>query len=239
MTYLLTLGWPWFAAAAALGAVVGFLSATRDEAEASSAGGRVAAAGLLLLLVGGLVSWLEALDGRAATTLDIALLAGLAYAVGLPLGGAARSLGRKPARPALPAPTPLLVAPAVPAPSPKPSSTPPIIVPAAAPSTPAATPQTSEPRPAGARKAPPGLRPAMLSEPHSGRPDDLARIKGVGPKSVEKLHALGVFHYDQIAEWTLENARWIGAAIGAPGRVERDKWIQQARALLARTGTKK
>jgi predicted flap endonuclease-1-like 5' DNA nuclease len=45
------------------------------------------------------------------------------------------------------------------------------------------------------------------------------------------LHALGVFHYDQIAVWSLDNARWISAALEAPGRVERSKWVQQAQAL--------
>jgi predicted flap endonuclease-1-like 5' DNA nuclease len=236
MIYLLTLGWPWFAAAAALGAVVGFLTYSQGPAGAGSPGGWVVVAGLLLVVAAGLVSWLEALDGRAAATLDIALLAGLAYAIGLPIGGQARSLRQRPAQQPRPAPTPLLVAPAEPAPTQRPE---PIVVPVAMPQEEVvATPQAPSVGPSRANRPFPGARPASFPEPR-GRPDDLARIKGVGPKSVEKLHALGVFHYDQIAEWTLENAKWIGAAIGAPGRVERDKWIQQARALLAGAETKK
>jgi predicted flap endonuclease-1-like 5' DNA nuclease len=229
MIYLLTLGWPWFAGALALGLVVGFFTFAREKAEEPRSGGWVAAAGLISLLAGGVVAWLEALAGREAATLDIALLAGLAYAIGLPLGGVARSWGAAPAREARRAPTPLLAPPSAPAPTETPQ---PIIVPESVPMEGDEGPQSPAPPPAPARKPLPGAPPAMLAEPRAGSPDDLARIKGIGPKSLEKLHALGVFHYDQIAEWTLDNAKWIGAAIGAPGRVERGKWIQQARALI-------
>ena len=76
-----------------------------------------------------------------------------------------------------------------------------------------------------------GVAPTLLPAPRNGVADDLDRIKGLGPKSRERLHALGVFHYDQIAVWSLDNARWISAALEAPGRVERGKWVQQAQAL--------
>jgi predicted flap endonuclease-1-like 5' DNA nuclease len=84
-----------------------------------------------------------------------------------------------------------------------------------------------------AKKHFPGQPPESLAAPRGGAPDDLTRIRGIGPKSVEKLHALGVFHFDQIAAWNIDNARWIGAALAVPGRVERGKWIQQARELVA------
>jgi predicted flap endonuclease-1-like 5' DNA nuclease len=74
-------------------------------------------------------------------------------------------------------------------------------------------------------------KPQGLPSPRNGAPDDLSKIKGVGPKSREKLHALGVFHYDQIAAWTPAEARWIGAALGVPGRVERNGWVAQAKSL--------
>jgi len=91
--------------------------------------------------------------------------------------------------------------------------------------------------PIAAKKDFPGARPAGLAASRNGARDgardDLTKIKGMGPKSLDKLHALGVFHFDQIAAWNLDNAKWIGAAISAPGRVERGKWIQQARDLAA------
>jgi predicted flap endonuclease-1-like 5' DNA nuclease len=81
----------------------------------------------------------------------------------------------------------------------------------------------------------PGVAPQLLAAPRGDGPDDLSKIKGLGAKSLEKLHALGVFHYDQIAIWSLDNARWISAALEAPGRVERGKWVQQAQALVHET----
>lgn len=209
MLYLLTLGWPWFAAAGALGALVGFVT-FKPTKHAVFSGGWIIVAGVLALAAAGAVSWLEMLSGRAAATFDIALLASLAYAVGLPVGGAMRSLA------------------GVPAPEAKRSAVAPVVARRESPEEP-------PPRAAAgvepAKKSPPGAPPMLLAAPRGGAPDDLARIKGLGPRSVEKLHALGVFHYDQIAAWNLDNARWIGAAIGAAGRVERNKWIRQARAL--------
>jgi predicted flap endonuclease-1-like 5' DNA nuclease len=92
--------------------------------------------------------------------------------------------------------------------------------------------QVDKPAPKRANgKAPASVKPGGLTSPRNGAPDDLSKIKGVGPKSREKLHALGVFHYDQIAAWTPEEARWIGAALGDPGRVERNGWVAQAKSL--------
>ena len=83
--------------------------------------------------------------------------------------------------------------------------------------------------PSGGKAA--GSRPATLPAPRGGAADDLAKIKGLGPKSVEKLHALGVFHYDQIAAWSDDNVKWIESSIGAAGRVKRSGWVEQAQAL--------
>jgi predicted flap endonuclease-1-like 5' DNA nuclease len=83
--------------------------------------------------------------------------------------------------------------------------------------------------PSGGKAA--GSRPASLPAPRGGAADDLAKIKGIGPKSVEKLHALGIFHYDQIAGWSDDNVKWIESSIGAAGRVTRNGWVEQARAL--------
>src|SRR3546814_19348422 len=50
-----------------------------------------------------------------------------------------------------------------------------------------------------------------------GDPDDLRRLKGVGPKLHSMLGELGVFHYHQIASWsdehvTIIDERQIGRA---------------------------
>ncbi|GLI92558.1 hypothetical protein [Methylocystis echinoides] len=259
MAYLLTLGWPWFAGALALGAFVGFLGFTRAR-DATFSGGWIVLLGLVALAIGFSASIVEAVSGRDAVTLDIALLAGGAYAAGLPLGGMIKSLlpepDRKRVAPAISivvattAPEPAVSEPVVSEPvvsepvvsasvgtasAPEPVMAAEFVDPPSM-ETPLAalepaTPRATAPKARGKKAA--GVKPETLPAPRDGGADDLARIKGVGPKSLEKLNALGVFHYDQIAAWDLDNARWIGAAIGAPGRVERDKWIQQARALAS------
>jgi predicted flap endonuclease-1-like 5' DNA nuclease len=76
-----------------------------------------------------------------------------------------------------------------------------------------------------------GVRPAPLAGPRDGRPDDLKRIRGIGPQSEARLHAIGIFHLDQIADWTADEARWVGAYLAFTGRIERQDWIGQAQAL--------
>lgn len=64
-----------------------------------------------------------------------------------------------------------------------------------------------------------------------GEPDDLQRIKGIGPKIEDKLRELGIERFEQIAGWTPENIEWINQHLKFKGRVEREEWIPQAKAL--------
>ncbi|HYC25434.1 MAG TPA: 30S ribosomal protein S2 [Roseiarcus sp.] len=66
-----------------------------------------------------------------------------------------------------------------------------------------------------------------------GAPDDLAKLTGVGPQIVKKLNDHGVFHYWQIAALTEPEASKLDADLKLNGRVARDHWVEQARALLA------
>ncbi len=61
--------------------------------------------------------------------------------------------------------------------------------------------------------------------------DDLKRIKGIGPKNEEALNELGIFTFKQIAGWTPANVDWVEGSLSFPGRIEREAWIEQARAL--------
>ncbi len=72
----------------------------------------------------------------------------------------------------------------------------------------------------------------LLTAPR-GAPDDLAKLQGVGPQIVKKLNDAGVFHYWQIAAMTAEDAAKLDADLRFNGRIERDGWVNQARALLA------
>jgi predicted flap endonuclease-1-like 5' DNA nuclease len=74
-------------------------------------------------------------------------------------------------------------------------------------------------------------RPRALSKPRGGSPDDLKQIKGIGPKLESTLHDLGIFHFSQIASWSSANAAWVSARIGFAGRVEREGWVTQAKAI--------
>ncbi|MGL6042443.1 MAG: hypothetical protein ACRC1J_00820, partial [Sandaracinobacteroides sp.] len=65
-----------------------------------------------------------------------------------------------------------------------------------------------------------------------GPADDLAKIKGIGPKLSALLAGLGVFHYRQIADWTPEQLATVDARLGNfQGRPQRDQWQSQARLL--------
>jgi predicted flap endonuclease-1-like 5' DNA nuclease len=89
--------------------------------------------------------------------------------------------------------------------------------------------------PAPAEAAPgSGTRPAALKAPRDGKPDDLKRIKGIGPKLEQLCHSLGFFHFDQIAVWTSDEILWVDQNLeGFKGRVVRDDWVAQARQLAA------
>ena len=81
-----------------------------------------------------------------------------------------------------------------------------------------------------------GRRPELLDAPRAGGADDLKALKGVGPKLEELLNAQGVYHYDQVAAWGADEIVWIDAALDLRGRIERDDWVTQARALANGAG---
>jgi predicted flap endonuclease-1-like 5' DNA nuclease len=96
-------------------------------------------------------------------------------------------------------------------------------------------------------KAPPPVAPAIAAAPvmdvnkverpkgiaaaRGGKPDNLQRISGVGPKNEKILHGLGFFHFDQIAAWTAGQATWVDDHLKFNGRIRREDWIRQARLL--------
>jgi len=78
----------------------------------------------------------------------------------------------------------------------------------------------------------PATAPTPEPEPAAAAQDDLTRIKGIGPKMAEALHALGVTSFAQIAAWSEAEAAEMDEKAQARGRIERDDWIAQAKALL-------
>lgn len=95
----------------------------------------------------------------------------------------------------------------------------------------------AKPEAAPEEKAPAAARteeaaPAPAAAP-SGDADDLKKLSGVGPVLEEKLHALGVTTFDQVAAWTPEDIERVDGELNFKGRIEREDWIGQAKALIA------
>lgn len=62
--------------------------------------------------------------------------------------------------------------------------------------------------------------------------DDLKRIKGVGTFIEEKLNALGIYTFAQLSKFNQEDETKVNEAIEFfPGRIRRDAWVAQAKAL--------
>ncbi|MEA3390649.1 hypothetical protein [Sphingobium sp. CCH11-B1] len=143
--------------------------------------------------------------------------------------GRSKAAGDSPAEPVVSSPPspkaeePLAVsqpAPAAPAPTPAPVE--PV---ALAPADPVVEPVAPDPAPAP-------VSPAATSLPDE--PDELLRLKGVGPKLKALLIDLGVTRYAQIAAWTDSDIAAIDARLGTfKGRPVRDQWVDQAKYLAA------
>ncbi len=93
----------------------------------------------------------------------------------------------------------------------------------------------SEPAPKAAAEAAakPSLtdknRPAGVEKPAA--PDDLKMISGVGPKIEATLNEIGIFTFSQIAGWKKAEREWVDGFLNFRGRIERDDWVKQAKAL--------
>tara|TARA_B100001146_G_scaffold224794_2_gene244134 strand:- start:7475 stop:8071 length:597 start_codon:yes stop_codon:yes gene_type:complete len=62
--------------------------------------------------------------------------------------------------------------------------------------------------------------------------DDLTKINGIGPYIELKLNEIGIFNFDQISRLDEADVRTITELIDFfPGRIDRDNWVGQARAL--------
>jgi NADH-quinone oxidoreductase subunit E len=72
-------------------------------------------------------------------------------------------------------------------------------------------------------------RPAGIEKP--AVVDDLKLISGVGPKIEGTLHSLGIFTFAQVASWKKAEREWVDGYLNFRGRIERDDWVKQAKAL--------
>lgn len=72
-------------------------------------------------------------------------------------------------------------------------------------------------------------RPVAMERPEVV--DDLKLISGVGPKIEATLHELGIFTYKQVAAWKKAEREWVDGYLSFHGRIEREDWVKQAKAL--------
>ncbi|MFO1148253.1 MAG: hypothetical protein U1E62_07740 [Alsobacter sp.] len=259
MGYLLGEHWLAVLIVLAIGGLVGMLTSAPGDGHGRFSGWTPWGAGAYVIAL--LLVLTKLLPGRLGYWLDTAVLLASAYVVGCLLSGLWASLdagifpralltGAPGWRPALaggsgelvgfsrealsawdlaaPAPAPVRAQP-VPVP-------PPPAAPAAEEPAPAREPEP-EPHPvtpaavSADEGALPGERPESLPEPAQGGIDDLKRISGIGKQNEARLHGLGIWHFSQVAAWTEDNVRWVSGYLAFPGRIEREKWVEQARVL--------
>jgi predicted flap endonuclease-1-like 5' DNA nuclease len=76
--------------------------------------------------------------------------------------------------------------------------------------------------------------PALAFDAPAGPPDDLTRMKGVGPRLAQQLGDAGITRFAQIAALSPDEAEALDARLGTfQGRLARDRWIEQATLLAA------
>lgn len=243
MMYLISQLWVWLLLALIVGLVIGWLTCSREPTRWW--GGWVPW-GTAIFLIGLLLAVFRTLPDRMGYLLDTALLMFGTYIVGCCIGclikqwlnrgqttalaGATAGIAAAAVAPRVvaPAPKPLPVQevkPVAPAPvAPVPVAPAPVKAPAPVAELPA------EPKidvPAGM----PGRRPRGYVTPLGGKADDLKRIRGIGKQNEGRLHALGIWHFKQIADWVREEIDWVGSYLAFPGRIDREEWVAQAKIL--------
>ena len=79
--------------------------------------------------------------------------------------------------------------------------------------------------------APPQPEETQAPPAASAKADNLTAIRGIGKVIEKKLHQMGIISFGQIAALTPAEVRRVNEVIEFPGRVERERWIEQAREL--------
>ncbi len=73
----------------------------------------------------------------------------------------------------------------------------------------------------------------LIGRASASERDDLTQIDGIGPYIEERLNEIGIFTYDQISRLQPRDIRTVTQLIDFfPDRIERDKWVVQAKTLL-------
>jgi len=93
---------------------------------------------------------------------------------------------------------------------------------------------TATPRKIGTKSATKIDSKSTFKKP-KGQKDDLKEIKGIGKVMEKTLNDMGVTTFEQLANFTKSDVEKLGKQLGNfAGRVERDRWIPQAKAIHKR-----
>ncbi len=68
----------------------------------------------------------------------------------------------------------------------------------------------------------------------SAAADNLQEIKGIGEVLEKKLKAMGIDRFEQIAKWTDDDIAEVDEQLNFRGRIQREKWVEQAQELAKR-----
>ena len=89
-------------------------------------------------------------------------------------------------------------------------------------------------------KAKPKPKVLYTDGPTDGTPDDLKKIKGIGPKFEGDLNSKGIYYFRQIGAWKAADIKMVETVIDSfPGRIKRDEWVKQGKALAKAADKKK
>lgn len=82
----------------------------------------------------------------------------------------------------------------------------------------------------------PATAPVGLLSTEPTDKDDLKRVSGIGPVFEGVLNSLGVYKFEQIANFDEENIQWVAEHIETfPDRIYTDRWVEQAAELAKET----
>ncbi len=93
-------------------------------------------------------------------------------------------------------------------------------------------------KPAAAKAQKPAPKPEEKPKPAAktnAAPDNLQQIKGIGAVLEKKLNAMGIERFEQIANWTEDDIAEVDEQLNFRGRIQREKWVEQAQDLAKRS----
>lgn len=75
-------------------------------------------------------------------------------------------------------------------------------------------------------------KPIIRSAPRPMGKDSLQQIEGIDKNIEVKLNELGIFHFDQISEWSERNCQWVEEYLKLEkDQIKNDNWIVEAKNL--------